>query len=86
MIKFLPAHEYLTFTYSPDGYWIYLGGAQAHAVWKDENPESPFYVNGSIGEVPIILYGKDYENIVSDDLALERAKYEIYKRFAVLRL
>ena len=80
LIKFLPAHEYLTFTYSPDGYWIYLGGAQAHAVWKDENPESPFYVNGSIGEVPIILYGEDYENIVSDDLALERAKYEIYKR------
>ena len=80
LIKSLPANQYLTFAYSSDGYWIYLGGAQAHAVWKDENPESPFYINSSIGEIPIILYGDNYENIVSDDLALERAKYEIYKR------
>ena len=36
--------------------------------------------NGSIGQIRIPLYGDDYENIQSDELALERAKYEIYLR------
>ena len=79
-ITYLPANEYLVFSYSPYNRWLYLGGSQAHAVWKDENPDSPFYIESSIGEIPIILSGEDYDNIISDDLALERAKYEIYKR------
>lgn len=76
----LPAQEYLTFTYDSSGHWIYLGGAQAYGIWKDENPESPFYIGSTIGEIPIVLSGGEYENIVSNDLAIERAKYEIYRR------
>lgn len=79
-IKYLPKDEYLVFSYSEDGYWLYLGGAQAHATFEDDNPESPFYVGSTIGRIPIVLSGKDYENIMSDDLALERAKFEIYNR------
>lgn len=79
-ITSLPAQEYLTFTYNPSGYWIYLGGAQAYGIWKDENPDSPFYIGSTIGEIPIVLSGGEYENIMSNDLALERAKYEIYRR------
>ena len=63
-----------------DGTFLFLGGNQAYAIWKDENPESPFYINGDIGEINIPLYGGEYDNILSDDLALQRAKYEIYKR------
>ena len=49
-------------------------------IWKDTNPQSPFYINGPIGQIRIPLYGDNYENIQSDELALERAKYEIYLR------
>ena len=79
-IKSLLADTYYTFSYIPDGYWLFLGGEQAFAVYKDENPESPFYINGEAGEIREVLYGDEYENIVSDDLALQRAKYEIYKK------
>lgn len=77
-ITSLEEDTYYTLSYQPDDYWLFLGGEQAFAVYKDENPESPFYVNGSIGEIRQVLYGDEYENITSDDLALERAKYEIY--------
>lgn len=75
----LPADEYLTFSYDETGgFWRYLGGLQAHAIYQDDNPDSPFYIGSSIGIIPIVLTGEDYDNIVSDDLALQRAKYEIY--------
>ena len=79
-ITSLEADTYYMFSYQPEEYWLFLGGEQAFGVYKDENPESPFYVNGSIGEIREVLYGDEYENIISDDLALQRAKYEIYKR------
>lgn len=79
-ITSLPSGEYLAFSYDANGFWLYLGGSQAYAIYKDENPDSPFYIGSSIGEIPIVLSGEDYDNIVSDDLALQRAKYEIYKR------
>lgn len=77
-ITSLNEDTYYTFSYQPDGYWLFLGGEQPFAVYRDENPDSPFYVNSSIGEIREVLYGDEYENIMSDDLALERAKYEIY--------
>lgn len=79
-ITSLLADTYYTFSYQPEGYWLFLGGEQAYAIYKDENPESPFYINSSVGEILEVLYGEEYENIVSDDLALQRAKYEIYKK------
>lgn len=65
--------------YQADDTWLFLGHQQAQAVAKNENPESPFYV-GAIGEIKIVLYGGDYANISSDELAQQRAEYEIYKR------
>ncbi len=64
---------------SGQGVWQLLGHQQANAVAYDDNPDSPFYVNGSIGRIRHVLYGGEYENIASDKLALERAKYELWK-------
>lgn len=61
-------------------YWEFYGHQQAQAIWSDMNPESPFYVNGSVGKIRIVLSGGDYEDIMSDNLALQRAKFEIYSR------
>lgn len=79
-ITSLAADTYWTITYTADGEWLFLGHAQAQAKWKDENPNSPFYIGGTLGEIYMPLYGGDYDNIQSDELALERAKYEIYLR------
>lgn len=59
-------------------YFLWIGHLQAYAEVKDENPESPFYVNGSIGEIRLPLYGGDYDNCLTDDLAYQRAMYELY--------
>ena len=59
-------------------YWRWLGHLQAYAVAEDDNPESPFYVNGTIGVIRLPLYGGDYDNCITDELALQRAKYELY--------
>jgi len=76
----LEKDRYYVISYQSDGTFLFLGGNQAYAIWKDENPVSPFYIGGDMGEINIPLYGGEYDNILSDDLALERAKYEIYKR------
>lgn len=76
----LEANKYYVISYQSNGNFLFLGGNQAYAIWKDENPLSPFYINGEMGEINIPLYGGEYDNIISDDLALQRAKYEIYKR------
>lgn len=60
-------------------YWRWLGGLQAFSEVKDENPDSPFYVGGSIGEIRLPLYGGDYDNCITDNLAYQRAKYELYQ-------
>ena len=60
--------------------WDFMGHIQAVGAYKDENPDSPFYVGNPAGEISIVLYGGDYDNIASDDLALVRAKWEIYQR------
>lgn len=71
---------YWVIIYQANGTWLFMGHAQAQAKWQDNNPNSPFYVGGSIGKITLPLYGEDYENIQTDELALERAKYEIYLR------
>lgn len=60
--------------------WYLMGHQQPAGIAYDDNPDSPFYVNGSIGRIRHVLYGGEYENITSDKLALERAKYELWKR------
>ena len=58
--------------------WLFMGHQQAQATWQDDNPDSPFYTGGSVGVIREVLCGGDYDNISSDELALERAKLEIY--------
>ncbi len=73
--------EYWTASY--DGVkqaWQFLGHVQAVGEWMDDNPNSPFFVGNPAGEIKIVLYGGDYDNIMSDELATQRAEWEIYQR------
>ena len=73
----------LCYMYNPntdETYWQFMGENQPRAEIKDENPNSPFYVNGSVGNIRIVLSGGDYDNISTNELAMERAQYELYTR------
>lgn len=76
----LDANTYWIIVYQADDTWQFYGHLQAQGYWEDNNPDSPFYVNGSMGKVLLPLYSGEYDNIQSDDLAVQRAKYEIYLR------
>jgi len=76
------ANKYYVVQYK-DSKYIFMGYQQVRATAKDENPDSPFYVNGTTGEIRIVLSGGEFDNIPSNKLALDRAKYEIYMRSRV---
>ena len=59
-------------------YWNYLGHLQAYGYAEDDNPQSPFYINGTVGKIRLPLYGGEYENCFSDDLAQQRAERELW--------
>lgn len=66
-------------------FWRFMGHQQAQATSYDNNPASPFYIgdpigSSSVGRIRIVLYGGEYDNIYSDDLAKQRADFEIYQR------
>lgn len=66
-------------------FWRFMGHQQAQATSYDNNTSSPFYVgdpigSSSVGRIRIVLYGGEYDNIYSDDLAKQRADFEIYQR------
>lgn len=63
-----------------NGYFQFMGNVQPHAIAKEENPESPFYINGRLGIIRIVLSGGEYDNIYTDKLAQERANWELYTR------
>ena len=63
-----------------DIYWQFMGEYQPRAEVKEENPESPFNVNGTVGKIRIVLSGGDYDNIATSELARQRAEYELYTR------
>lgn len=71
---------YWVISFQSNDTWQFLGHLQAQGYWEDNNPDSPFYVNGSIGKILLPLYDGEYNNIQSDELALQRAKWEIYQR------
>lgn len=77
-IKNLDKDVYYVAVYQSNNTYLFLGHQQAQAVATDDNPESPFYVDGSVGMIRQVLSGGDYDNIMSDELALQRAKLEIY--------
>lgn len=73
--------NYYVVKFREDKNWFeFMGNVQPHAIIKETNPESPFYVNGRMGEVRIVLSGGEYDNIYTDDLAMDRAKWELYTR------
>lgn len=77
----------MCYIYNPDTsktFWQFMGELQPRAEIKDENPNSPFYVNGSVGDIKIVLSGGDYDNISTNELALERAQWELYTRDRLL--
>lgn len=65
-------------------YWEFMGEYQPRAEIQENNPDSPFYVNGSVGDIKIVLSGGDYDNISTSELAMERAKWELYTRCRLL--
>lgn len=77
-ITALAKDTYWVANYQANGTWLFLGHLQAQAKYSDTNPDSPFYVDGPVGRIRQVLYGGEYDNIQSDELALERAKLEIY--------
>lgn len=79
IIRSLSEGEYyvIQFRYEEPPY-ILLGHDQVYAIAKDLNVNSPFYVHGSIGEIRKVCYGGEYDNIINDDLALQRANIELY--------
>lgn len=58
--------------------FIWLGHLQAYGYAEDTNPQSPFYVESTVGRIRLPLYGGEYENCYSDDLAQQRAEYELW--------
>ena len=73
--------EYWTASYDADNQsWQFLGHVQAVGEWMDDNPNSPFFVGNPAGAIKIVLYGGEYDNIMSDELAKQRAEWEIYQR------
>ena len=75
---------YIYSTDTSNTFWQFMGEFQPRAEIKETNPESPFYVDGSVGDIRIVLSGGDYDNIPTSELALERAKWELYTRCRLL--
>lgn len=73
-------YTFYIYDVSTDAYWQFMGELQPRAEAQDNNEMSPFYIGGSIGDIKIVLSGGDYDNISTSDLALERAKWELYRR------
>lgn len=56
----------------------YLGKYQVFGEAYDENPHSPFTIERLGKELLMVCEGGDCEKIYSNDLACQRARYEIY--------
>ncbi|MDD4474220.1 MAG: DUF5048 domain-containing protein [Eubacteriales bacterium] len=48
------------------------------SIYYQVNPQSPYTIE-KIGEIRKPLYGGVYENITSEDLAMQRGRHELYK-------
>ena len=71
--------EYYIVKMKDDGNFMYMGRQQPSATCSDTNEDSPFCIS-KIGEIYTVLYGGDYDNITTDDLCMQRAEYELWKR------
>lgn len=84
-IPTLSANTYYVIEYSSNGdYFKFLSSVQPRGIAYENNPQSPFYINKDIGILRIVLSGGEYDNISSDILAQQRAKFELYQRCRLL--
>ena len=60
--------------------FLFMGYLQPLGVAYDDNVDSPFYINGTTGIIPITLYGGEYDNIYTNELAQIREEWELYTR------
>lgn len=60
------------------GCWLFMGTVTPRATIEETNPDSPFYINGTMGRIRKTFSGGSYDNIYTNDLALQRAKWELY--------
>lgn len=73
----LPSTYYVVIYKSSGSYMKFLGRVTPRAIAEETNPESPFNTT-DIGRIRLVLSGGEYDNISSDDLAQQRADYELY--------
>lgn len=62
-------------------YFRWLGHLQAYGFAEDTNPNSPFNVSdppNGIGRIHLPLFDGDYANCITDELAQQRAEYELW--------
>ncbi len=77
--------KYYVGQFQVNGTFLDLGQDQAYGIAYDDNPNSPFYVgdpvgSSSVGIIRHVCYSGEYDNIMSNDLAKQRADIELYWR------
>ena len=77
--------KYYVGQFQADDTFLDLGQDQAYGIAYDDNPNSPFYVgdpvgSSSVGIIRHVCYSGEYDNIMSNDLAKQRADIELYWR------
>ena len=81
----LEKDKYYVGQFQADHTFLDLGQDQAYGIAYDDNPNSPFYVgdpvgSSSVGIIRHVCYSGEYDNIMSNDLAKQRAELELYWR------
>lgn len=84
-ITALTKDKYYVAQFQADNTFLDLGQDQAYGIAYDDNPNSPFYVgdpvgSSSVGIIRHVCYSGEYDNIMSNDLAKQRADLELYWR------
>jgi len=71
--------KYYVAKYQTTGdYWLFMGEVTPMATVEETNPDSPFYINGTIGKIRKTFSGGEYDNIYMTKLAQIRADWNIY--------
>ena len=81
----LEKDKYYVGQFQANNTFLDLGQDQAYGIAYDDNPNSPFYVgdpvgSSSVGIIRHVCYSGEYDNIMSNDLAKQRADLELYWR------
>lgn len=59
-------------------YWLFMGEVTPYAIIEEENVDSPFYVNGTMGKIVKTFSGGEYDNIYTSVQANSMAKWKLY--------